>query len=87
MHKLSCAVDGKLSTGKLPSIDDMLNDFVNEVMDQVGSTGDDVNDVEVEENEGDESDDEQFELLDEYGDEETDMNVNSSLYAAIAVTV
>lgn len=66
MYKLSKAVDGKVYGVKLPSIDDMLDEFVNEVMDEVEGCGDDVRDVELDDGAQSE-DDEEYEIMDPNG--------------------
>lgn len=81
VHKLGKAVKGKIIPGNVPKLDDILDEFVNEVMERVGTNGDDV--AEAEDADDDESDDEQYELLDEEVNEEdahgTGMEVNENL--------
>ncbi|KAL1515060.1 hypothetical protein AB1Y20_004125 [Prymnesium parvum] len=68
MHRLKEKFsDQKPMMKKIPTIDDMLDEFVNEVVDSLGCTGDDVDDAD-EMNENEESisdDDEQYNLLDD----------------------
>lgn len=79
MHKLESAVKSNTPCKKLPTLDDVLDEFVNEVMDHIGTTGDDVADAE-EDGTDSSSDDEQYELLNEECEEEEDtMDVNGEL--------
>lgn len=81
MHRLSEKFGNKKGPAKLPTIDDMLDEFVNEVMDRVGVTGDDVGEAEeLEDDDGESDDDEQYNMLDDEDDEDTRlMEVNNSL--------
>lgn len=79
MHKLEKAVKAKVPRKNLPKLDDVLNEFVNEVMEKIGTSGDDVGNAEDNEDESSD-DDEQYELLNEDTEEEDcQMDVNSGL--------
>lgn len=86
MHKLNKNIQKGKLMDCVPKLDDILDSFVNEVMDKVGVAGDDVSDVELEENASDSSDDEQYDIIDEEEmpyEADDILDVNTSLDAAI----
>lgn len=82
MQKLNKNSTGKVTPQALPKIDDMLDDFVNEVMEQVGKCGDDVAEAEPVGDDESSEDDEQYNLediMDEDGMPDMDTRVNAAL--------
>lgn len=81
MHLLSKTVDGKIYDKRLPKLDDVLDQFVNEVMDKFNADGDDVDEADFEEEDDDDDEELEMENEDQFDELHEDMRVNANLDA------
>lgn len=81
MHRLEESVDRKVLLGNIPRLDDFLDALVNEAIEHTANAGDDVPDAE--ELEEDSSDDEDYDVVGEVGEEDADICVNTDLEVSV----